>query len=241
MNIKYILESKQGFIRESNQDHADTLATKDGFLAVICDGVGGNNGGETASKLAVNSIIESFKQSSEFEIEDRLTMAITYANRKIKEEALKTPFLKGMATTVVVLFYDGTTATWAYAGDSRLYLYQPGLLTQLTKDHSLLQEMLDRGLITPEETHNFPLKNIITKALGEKDQLEIDVGRLNLEFTDGSKFFLCTDGVSGLLSGDEIEWLLGMEDLSVIDAELTRLVEEKGATDNFTYIIISNK
>ncbi|MCA0387551.1 MAG: protein phosphatase 2C domain-containing protein [Bacteroidetes bacterium] len=241
MNINYICESKCGLVRETNQDHADTLQTEDGFLAVVCDGVGGNNGGETASRIAVDSIIEAFKDTTGMHPLDRLSAGIRHANYRITEAASLDVELKGMATTVVVLYLDKNGAYWAHAGDSRIYFFFNGELQQLTKDHSLVQNMVDKGIITSQTAEKHPFKNIITRAVGEKDEIEIETCKMDLDSSDELKFLLCTDGVSGMISKNDIIDILSMEDLSEMDVRISNLVEANGATDNYTFIIISNK
>lgn len=241
MNINYISESKCGFVRDTNQDHAGTLQTRDGFLAVVCDGVGGNNGGERASELAVDSIISIFKVSQEANPLSKIREGIRSANRRISEEASIDPELRGMATTVVALYLDKDGAYWAHAGDSRIYFFFQGELVQITKDHSLVQSMVDKGLISEKMAETHPFKNIITRAVGEKKDIEIETGEMKIDYSDDIKFLLCSDGVSGMLKKSDIVDILSLEDLSDMDVRISKLVEESGATDNYTFIIISNK
>jgi serine/threonine protein phosphatase PrpC len=241
MNINYISESKCGLVRDTNQDHAGTLQTYDGFLAVVCDGVGGNNGGERASELAVDSIISAFKESTSDNPLLKIRDGIRFANKRIAEEAALDPELKGMATTVVALYLDKEGAYWAHAGDSRIYFYNQNELEQLTKDHSLVQSMVDKGLISEKTAETHPFKNIITRAVGEKEDIEIETGQMKIDYADEIKFLLCSDGVSGMLKKSDIVDILSLKDLSDMDVRLSELVEENGATDNYTFIIISNK
>ncbi len=241
MNINYICESKTGLVRESNQDFADTLQTGQGFLAVVCDGVGGNNGGETASRVAVESIIESFQTNEGIEPAGRLQVAIKAANARINEVARHDSSLSGMATTVVALYLDRVNAYWASAGDSRIYFYDDGDLYQITKDHSLVQQMIDDGLITPQAAEKHPFRHVITRAIGERASIDVDGGSMPIEYKHNIKFLLCTDGVSGHLEPEEIADILKLKDLSEIESKLSELVEDRGAHDNYTFIIISNK
>lgn len=241
MNINYICESKTGLVRETNQDFADTLQTKDGFLAVVCDGVGGNNGGETASRVAVETIIQSFSENEALDPAERLHLAVRSANTKINEVARSNRDLSGMATTVVALYLDRGNAYWASAGDSRIYYFDDGDLYQLTKDHSLVQQMIDDGLLTQAAADKHPFRHVITRAIGERVTIEVDSGSMEIEYKHNIKFMLCSDGVSGHLSADEIAALLKQNDLSEIELKLSKLVEERGAHDNYTFIIISNK
>lgn len=241
MNINYISESKCGLVRDTNQDHAGTLQTQDGFLAVVCDGVGGNNGGERASELAVDSIISAFKDSKENDPLLKIRDGIRFANKRIAEEAALDPGLKGMATTVVALYLDKEGAYWAHAGDSRIYFFMQNELVQITKDHSLVQSMVDKGLISEKTAETHPFKNIITRAVGEKEDIEIETGEMRIDYADEIKFLLCSDGVSGMLKKSDIVDILSLKDLSDMDVRISELVEESGATDNYTFIIISNK
>jgi protein phosphatase len=241
MNLNYISESRRGLVREVNQDHAGTLQTTEGFLAVVCDGVGGNNGGETASEIAVGAIISGFRDYTELEPIERIEKGIRIANEEIAREADLDPFLKGMATTAVVLFLDHYGAYWAHAGDSRIYFYKDSELTQLTKDHSLVQTMVDKGIINAAAAEKHPFKHIITRAIGENLSLEIETGSMDLNYDENIKFLLCSDGVSGMLTKVEIADILSMNNLSEMDIKFTRKIEKNGAVDNYTFIIISNK
>lgn len=239
MGYRYITHTNTGLKREENEDSLGVFEIDNGLLVVVCDGLGGNKAGEVASSLAVSTIASKFKESGEKNILDRIKGAILAANKTVLEESNKDFDRKGMATTVEALYLKNDNAYWGHVGDSRIYYIKNGKLKQLSKDHSLVQKLVDEGYLTLKEAENHPNKNIIMRALGDNDSLEVDLSKLRTGFSDKGKFFLCTDGVTTVINDSELEELLSGNDFDKISYEISRLVEERGAPDNFSFVILS--
>ncbi len=241
MKLSYIYSSRVGLKRSSNEDYVEIFEIGEGLLGVVCDGLGGNNAGEEASKIAVNIIYTYFLDHQEEEYQERINNAILAANRTIINVASKEIDKRGMATTAEVLFIDKNKSYWGHVGDSRIYFLDEDTLIQVTKDHSLVQKLLDDGHITPKEAMNHPQKNIIMRALGDKVSVIVDTGTLEFDKQRNWKFLMCTDGVSNMFHSSEIETLLKENDLEKLSKMLSSKIDERGAPDNYSYIIISNQ
>ena len=164
MIYTYTSLSKTGFRREENEDALGVFELEEGLLTIVCDGLGGNKAGEVASRLAVETIYNSFVKSQSSDYIERIKSAIQEANNVVLEKSSNNSQLKGMATTTEVLFLSGTTAYLGHIGDSRIYCVKGNKLQQLTKDHSLVQKLVDEGMLTSKDAEFHPNKNIITKC-----------------------------------------------------------------------------
>ena len=238
MKFAYIKESKVGLKRSNNEDAIGIYEVDGGLLAIVCDGLGGNNAGEIASSLSVEVIYNSFSGSEEQDYLKRIKDSIEAANKSIKAESSKEDKYDGMATTAEILFIKDKTAYWGHVGDSRIYNLKNGKLKQLTKDHSLIQKLIDDGYLTLNQAETHPNKNIIMRALGDSDSVEIDLSKLKLVPSDSYKFLVCTDGVTNVVNNDELEKLLSNKDMGNISKNLISLVEKRGAPDNFSFVIL---
>ena len=178
MKYTHVSVSKTGLRRYENEDSFGVFELEDGLLTVLCDGLGGNRAGEVASSLTVETIYNSFTRSDKDDYLERIKDAIMAANKMIMDESSSTPAFKGMATTVEVLFLNSNTAYWGHIGDSRIYKYKDQKIKQLTKDHSLVQRLVDEGYLTLKEAENHPNRNIIMKALGDTTEVEADLSKL---------------------------------------------------------------
>jgi protein phosphatase len=241
MLLDYIYFTNIGLKRTVNEDSVNVYQLNDGLLAIVCDGLGGNRAGNIASKLAVDTIHAYFVNSSEEDNLIKIDSAITEANTTLIKTAESNEALRGMATTVETLYIDDVKAYWGHVGDSRIYLYVDNNLSQLTKDHSLVQKLVDDGVITEEIASKHPYKNVIMRAIGDKNEVVVDFDYLFLKIEEPWKFFMCTDGVSNVVSDEELSSLLSNNDLNYISVEMTKLIESRGAPDNFSFIIINNK
>lgn len=193
--------------REENQDSCALTITRRGLLAVVCDGMGGMKGGEIASRLATEEIIRYLDEPApEGDLDDEIQMAlrkaICSANLVVRTKSLEKPSLSGMGTTVTALLINDDKASIAYVGDSRIYQIRNGRKKFRTFDHSMVFEMVKEGVLTEEQARLSAQSNIILRALGTKD--DIDVETYELPYDKGDIFFLCSDGIWGSMPEKEL-------------------------------------
>lgn len=241
--MRIVAKTDIGLKRSSNQDsYAAGELPGSVAWAVVCDGMGGVAGGNLASTTAVKIISErissTYRQGMGFNsIRNMLTSAITAANISVFEKAKENPELTGMGTTVVAaLVVDGTVCV-AHAGDSRAYILSDKKLRQITKDHSIVQEMVDRGSLTPDEAKEDPRKNIITRALGVEDDLRIDFREEDISETD--VLMICTDGLTNYVEPQEIYELTDDGKFFEYAERLVNRANENGGGDNITVVTVS--
>jgi len=239
MKYIHLSLSKIGLKRLDNEDAVGVFEIDNGILAVLCDGLGGNKAGEVASQLTIETVRNIFSEDDNTDSLSKIKQAIIESNNAIIKNANADFDLKGMATTAEVLYLKDDTAFWGHIGDSRIYLLKNSKLKQLTKDHSLVQKLVDEGYLTMKEAENHPNKNIIMRALGDNDNIEIDLSKQKINAADDVKFFLCSDGVTTVIKDEELQNILSENDLESVSKTLADLIEERGAPDNFSFIIIS--
>lgn len=231
-----------GRVRSANQDaFAAGEIVPDAAFAVVCDGMGGANAGniasETAVKIISDYIIRSYRSGMEpYDVEKMLKNALTSANMEIYDMALKSPDLSGMGTTAVVALVYSGCAVIAHIGDSRAYVADKAL-KQLTRDHSVVQSLVEAGKISAEDARVHPRKNVITKALGVEESVSPDTVQLKLEA--GQRLLLCTDGLTGYAEPEDIFGALTAGDLSGAPERLIELANVGGGGDNITAVILS--
>ena len=238
--------------RKHNED-AYLLDSERG-LFVVADGMGGHAAGEVASRLTVESIQEfiagteddhdntwPFGYNNRYSVDgNRLSTAIERANEKVMRAVVNRPELKGMGTTVVAALFDEMRATLVHVGDSRAYLYRDAELRRLTDDHSWVQEQVNAGILSEEEARSHPLKNVVTRALGGGAHVAVDL--LEIPVGDGDRFLLCSDGLTGMVSDEEITAALAStQTLEKIVRGLIDLANERGGLDNITAIMVEVK
>lgn len=236
--------SDKGLVRSSNQDAFAIGTMDDGSnWAVVCDGMGGANGGNIASRLAVDYFSASLKAGyrsgmSESSVKNLLETAVNAANIRVFDKSRESKELNGMGTTIVAVLIIGKTAYFSHAGDSRAYSFSNGELTQLTRDHSIVQSMIENGKLTPEEARFHPRKNVITRALGVEESVspEFNVYDLN----DGDQLLLCTDGLTNFVDLGAIADVLSADPESKAEA-LVEVANKNGGGDNITAVVIENK
>ena len=244
-------DSHVGLRRAHNED-AFLLLLEERLLCVA-DGMGGHASGEVAARLAVEEMAEFFRLTGRDEDttwpfreersrsyhENRLVNGVKLANQRIRERAERDERLHGMGTTIVAAWFSDRApeALVAHVGDSRAYLLRRGVLTQLTEDHSLLAEYVRSEKPTPEQIEAFPHKNVILRALGMKDQVDVDVQRVALE--DGDQVLLCCDGLSSLVPEERIAAVLrdARGDLPRAVQALIQAANLAGGTDNVTCVV----
>ena len=230
-----------GSVRPENQDdyRAGEL-NSDAVWGLVCDGMGGARGGREASVSACDVIEHSFHeqyaQCLPGDEEKFLKRALINANRFVFQKASREEELAGMGTTAVCALVRGGEATLCHAGDSRAYLCRGGKLTQLTHDHSYVQELVDCGTITEEEAEHHPQKNIITRALGVDYRLEPEVTSVQLQAKD--LLLLCSDGLTNAVPREDIEQLLGKGSFYDLPDRLVDTADENGGPDNITALLL---
>jgi len=236
--MKTFSKTDIGMVREVNQDYVFTTETPIGNLPnllVVADGMGGHRAGEYASRLAVEVLKQELEGSTKDDPEAMMRNAITLANERVLEAARQDAKLSGMGTTLVVATVIEQTLYFANVGDSRLYLLNDDI-KQLSKDHSLVQEMVRLGGINQEEAKNHPDKNIITRAIGAKDEVEIDFFEYRLK--KGDVILMCTDGLSNMVDNEEILHIVKCS-RDVVEAveQLIERAKDNGGSDNIGIIV----
>jgi serine/threonine protein phosphatase PrpC len=217
-----------GQIREGNED---AILINDPLYAVA-DGMGGHRGGEVASNLALQTVEQMFAQR-----QGTLTEQVERANRAVFERSQSDRDVSGMGTTLTAALIEGGAVRLAHVGDSRAYLFRGGKLQLLTEDHTLVHRMVVEGEITETEAENHPHRSVLTRALGVEGDVRVD--ETKVEVREGDRLLLCTDGLTGMLSEDEIELIL--QDVRDPQEAVDRLVREAnraGGIDNITAVII---
>ena len=241
-NIEIHSTTNKGFVCTKNEDYHDFLATDNGFVCVVCDGIGGRKGGEIASKIAVDVIISFFQKEKYTDIAFALNKAYNTANYCIIEEAKKNSVLTGMGTTACSIILENNKAWIAHVGDSRIYLFSKyrRKLKRLTKDHTLIQSLLDEKIITKEEANNYSAKHTITKALGVNVNVTAEVTQIPLLAANGDTFLLCTDGLYNEVPDKLIERILKKKiSLEKKSNLLLQTALNAGGHDNITFQLVS--
>ena len=238
-----------GRVRKNNEDAFRIEPELD--LYVLSDGMGGQAHGEVASAMAIETIVEHCRESkndpdmtllgnSRPDLcgrTNRLMSAVRMANRRIFDAATENPAHEGMGATIVAAWLDDRRMSLVHVGDSRAYLLRGGSLEQLTADHSLVAEHVRRGTMTPQEAETSQLQNILVRALGTQDQVEVDADEQML--LEGDTVLLCSDGLTHMVSDPEIASVLTtLEPAQAAADRLVQLANEYGGLDNVTVIVI---
>ena len=226
--------------RKMNQDYVFTSEDAVGNLPnlfVVADGMGGHNAGDFASSHAVEILVDEIRKDADYNPVKVIRHAIETANTEIIQQAQKDEGLRGMGTTMVVSTIVGQYAYVANVGDSRLYVVQ-GQIQQITKDHSLVQEMVRLGEISPEEARNHRDKNIITRALGAEKTVDIDFFDLKLEA--GDTILMCSDGLSNMVDDRKMEEIILDSEMELTEKGKTLIREANlnGGKDNIAIILV---
>jgi protein phosphatase len=230
-----------GCQRESNEDsygywepEDDTAFKRLGRLAVVADGMGGHEGGQIASKIAVETIQQAYFSSAEADPQQRLLNAFLDAHRRIRRAAIENPDLRGMGTTCTSFALLGTLLYYAHVGDSHLYLLHGGELRLLTRDHSLVARLLESGIIRPDEAENHPQKHVLTAALGVADEIEPDFPAEPLQLEKSDVLLVCSDGLWGQMNDLELKNVLAKQPPKQACRTLVQLAKDRGGPDNIT-------
>jgi len=241
-DLEIFSKSDVGLVRHENQDSsAFSVISSDCVWAVICDGMGGAKGGKVASTLAVEHIAEILNDNyrdnmSGEEIADMMIAAVEEANLLIYRTAMEDSDLAGMGTTCDLVFIRESSVHVVHVGDSRTYSIRGGKILQLTEDHSVVQEMVRRGELTPDEAMHHPNKNFITRAIGVNHEVHIDY--IEAEFAYGDVILICSDGLSNHVSrADMVKTVHENRGVMLIDT-LVEIAKRNGGSDNITVTVI---
>ena len=233
----------QGCVRKQNQDafHIEKL-DRNSLLCVVCDGMGGAKSGNIASTLAVDVFVEEVRRTwtpsiTQYKLEQMLRGAVKLANFTVYDQSQQFEEFDGMGTTLVAALIHGHQVTVVNVGDSRAYKVDSDGIRQITRDHSLVQVMVDRGELTPELARTYPGKNFITRAIGTETMVECDL--YHLEVRKGDYLLLCSDGLSNTMDEQEMlfEIVHGVKKQHCCQ-RLLNIAKNRGAPDNVTSILI---
>lgn len=239
-----------GLKRSHNEDNL--CVDPDLGLYIVCDGMGGSNAGEVASRLAVETIQKHFREARDnadlslvgdydrqFSAKtNRLASAIRLANQAIRREAKDQAGQEGMGTTVVAVAFNGPVLSIAHVGDSRIYLVRGEEIKPLTADHSLVAEQVRRGMITEEEAERSPQKNIITRALGVDETVDVELDEIPLMQGDG--ILLCSDGLTrGVKPAEILDAIRREKEPQAASDRLVELANAAGGLDNTTVVLVA--
>ncbi len=235
----------RGMVRQTNQDsfHYESLFMDDQIISVVCDGMGGARSGNVASELAVKTFVEDLRRSARPIMSRRYMMNIisrasSAANARVYEQSRSSEEYMGMGTTLVGAMIFGKSAVISNIGDSRAYLITDEGIIRITRDHSVVEDLIDRGDLTPEEARKHPSKNLITRALGTEREVKCDI---YTEFVrQGNYLMLCSDGLTNVVSDQEIlfEVLHGGNPEKCCQ-RLLEIANTRGGPDNITIVLIS--
>lgn len=248
-HMEFANVSDKGRKRPHNEDSSVTDSAV--RLALVADGMGGYKAGEVASAIAAKVVLDGLRatgrraaarfvprdgQAASTEAQS-MRDCIQVANRHIFETAQTVPQCQGMGTTIVAALFSAGRVTLAHVGDSRIYRFRDDELLQLTNDHSLVQELIDRGFFSPEEAQANTPKNLVTRALGIDEHVEVDIQEM--ETLPGDIFLLCSDGLNDMVTDEEIRLTLSKYSANLSQAahELVRLANEGGGKDNVSVVL----
>lgn len=234
-----------GCHRENNEDsfgywepEDDQQFLRKGRLAVVADGMGGYEGGQEASRLAVESIVSSYRDSNGADPQVALAAAIQSAHELIRQYGLEHPQLRGMGTTCTTIAIVQDSLYYVHVGDTRLYLVRDGQITQVTRDHSYVGRLVEAGMITREDAEKHPQRNILTAALGTSTDLIMESPGRPEPLQSGDVLVICSDGLWGQVRDPEILEALAGKSAEEAGHTLIQLARERGGPDNITIEIV---
>lgn len=229
--------SHVGMVRAINEDAC--LAMPELGLWAVADGMGGHEAGDVASQMVVQALQEVTPTSNWEKFLDAVRTALHTVNRQLREESAQRYQHRTIGSTVVVLVAQGAQCACLWVGDSRIYRLRDGALQQLTRDHSHVQELVDQGLLTHEEAQRHPLANVITRAVGSADELQID--EITHALKVGDMFLLCSDGLNKTVADEEIASLLAHSEHDSQEAvkAFIHLALMRDANDNVTTVVVN--
>lgn len=233
--------SDVGCQRQNNEDRyayweptGDQDFQNKGRLAIVADGMGGYEGGQDASRIAIETIEEVYADGPNGDPRGLLVNAFQTAHGRIREYANQHPELQGMGTTCTALALLGFNLYYAHVGDSRLYIVHKGKIHPITRDHSYVGRLVEQGIISPEEAGNHPQRNILISALGAGTDLVPESSELPLTLEKDDVLVLCTDGLWSLVDEEEIQGVAAEKSLDEACQKLIKIAKERGGPDNIT-------
>ncbi len=244
MIFRVAMATDVGLRRTQNEDHhgswipssRDELERR-GTLVVVADGMGGSQAGEVASRLAVETVVKCYRVAPGEDPAADLRWAVEEANRAIHELGRTSFDLGGMGTTLTALVVRGTEAFIANVGDSRVYLVNRGSISQLTQDHSLVAQLVRERELTAEQARVDPRRNVVTRSVGVGESVEVDAFRVGTPLQVGDTLILCSDGLHGQVTDEEIAAVAVEADLAEACQRLIRTANQRGGPDNITVIV----
>jgi PPM family protein phosphatase len=249
MNVRPGIEvaslSDVGCQRENNEDSylywepaGDEEFQRQGRLAVIADGMGGHEGGQEASRLAVETVREVYEQALHDDPQAALAESFAAAHARIQDYAERHPAFQGMGTTCTALVLRGRQLYFAHVGDSRLYLVRGARILRLTRDHSYVGRLVESGIVRAEDAEKHPQRHILTAALGAGREVAVDGAEHSLPLQDGDDLLLCTDGLWGVVTEEELETAVRAHAPAECCAALVKLARQRGGPDNITLQVL---
>jgi protein phosphatase len=230
-----------GLVRSHNEDAVDVWQPEGnsgrGPLAIVADGLGGHAAGEVASRIAVEQVVHAYSQYDGEDVSAALAEGVKRAHRAILDMAIEDPKLQGMGTTCTVIAFSNGRLHMAHVGDSRAYRVRRGL-EQLTRDHTVAQELADESVIPPGGIESHPASHVLTRALGMSDALEVDILDPPEELQPGDRFMICSDGLSGQVTESEIFRTLASCEPEEACERLVRLACNAGGPDNISAAVL---
>jgi serine/threonine protein phosphatase PrpC len=248
MRVRFAGLTNIGRKREHNED--SIFLPTDDRLAIVCDGMGGHASGDVASSLAVDTIVEHFRETAASQVltwpykvdrdlrthVNRMRTAVMLANLEIWERSQRDSRFKGMGTTCVAMYFLDDTVVVGHVGDSRCYRLRQHEMVQLTEDHSLINDYIKMKRVTAEEAEQWPHKNVIVRALGMKDSVQVDI--ISEPPKVGDVYMICSDGLTGMLADPQIAHIMDTE--RDLDRAVERLIDganEEGGVDNISAVL----
>lgn len=243
MSLQIWTGTNVGRVRNENQDRVQTMTFEDGHLVVVCDGMGGENAGSTASQIAVQAFCDRFSEGYRasfppLAVQALMEDAVSRANQQIFEKSLADPACAGMGTTCVAVFVGQEAITLVNVGDSRAYAVEAAGLRQLTHDHTVVQMLLDQERISPEEAEFHPQRHMLTRAVGVEPSVRADCWILPRE--PELQLLLCSDGLSGFCTEQELYEILRTLPPKQAAEALIDLANQKGGRDNITLALLKD-
>jgi serine/threonine protein phosphatase PrpC len=239
MKYEFKVHTDKGIVREVNEDNmGHMLNTPSGDIFVVCDGMGGHVGGQTASTIGVESIISNLVQRPQSNLHVGISNALIFANEQVLGRTVMEPSLKGMGSTATVAVIKDDLLYVGHVGDSRAYIFSDGKLYRITRDDSYVQMLVDNNTITEDQAETHPQKNRILKALGSQSALEPNSAPRPFKMKTGDVLLLCSDGLCSMVVDEAIEQLIDTNDLQGSINQMHSMAMNNGGKDNITIILL---